>query len=84
VNSCLTVKVEMSAGTHIDDAAVAAIDLATKLGCWVEFKFNDVECHAAPDSDPEVLAEQFHAASKPGTRYPMAFAHTKSEPDVKT
>lgn len=75
--SSLSVTVEVDGGTPIQVAAVEAVELATRLGVWVCFKFNDVACSAAPMGDAEELVAGYHSAIKPDVSYPMAFAHTR-------
>jgi hypothetical protein len=79
LSSSMSITVEFQGGTSIQAAAAEAVALATKMGCWVHFKFNDVRCHVSPNSDPVTLVDGFREASKPGVKYPMAFAHTKPQ-----
>lgn len=78
----ITLTVEITAGCHIRRAAEQAIALANKLGVWVRFKFNDVDCNVAPGSDAGDLVAEFDAARKgetpSGCR--LAFAHQRHLP----
>jgi hypothetical protein len=44
-----TLKIEFSAGTNIEDAFAEAICIASILGCYTTFMFNDVRCLASPE-----------------------------------
>ena len=52
------------AGTHIDDATVAACDLARKSGIARVMKFNGVELTVLPDSVPRDLQQRYHDESQ--------------------
>lgn len=59
----LTIKVEASPGSRIEDAFDQATELAKKLQCYVEFQFNDVTCCANPSGSKERGAERYYAES---------------------
>lgn len=54
--SAISMTVEVLAGTSIEDAASAAVELATRTGVTVRFKFNDVHCSAHPNTSADTLA----------------------------
>ncbi len=48
-------------GCHILAACTEAVKLATTKDALVDFKFNDIDLRAAPNSEPSTLAEQYSA-----------------------
>lgn len=58
----MRIKVEMDAGTSINDAFVQAIRLAKKLEIKVDFNFNGVLCVAYPNGDAVKGADEYFAA----------------------
>lgn len=70
--SDIYLKVEVYGGVSIEAAAGEACILAEKIGINVEFEFNGVTCMAKPWGSSQVLVTNWHAASKEGSRYPMA------------
>ena len=83
MSSVLSISTKVTAGCPIDEATAEVCALATKLGIWVHFEFNGVDCNAAPHSDPKELAISQQRAQDSNTRYPMAFAHTQEpNPDA--
>jgi Zn ribbon nucleic-acid-binding protein len=79
VKSMMSICVRFSGGDAIADACVDACALATKLGCWVEFKFNDVQCMAAPHSDPVKLADAQQRVQDSDSRYKLVVAHSDDD-----
>jgi hypothetical protein len=55
----LTLKVELSVGTGIRDAACDLCALANRIGTLVEADFNGVKLWAWPDDNPLKLAEAY-------------------------
>lgn len=83
MSGCLSLSVKVSGGTPIEEACGEACALATRVGVWVHFKFNGVDCNAAPHSDPAELAITQQRVQDSKTRYPMAFAHSTANPQAK-
>lgn len=77
MSSVLSITTKVTAGCPIDEATAEACALATKLGIWVHFEFNGVDCNAAPHSDPKELGISQQRSQDSNTRYPMAYAHTQ-------
>jgi hypothetical protein len=77
--SDIYIKVEVYGGVPIERAAGEACVLARHLGCNVEFEFNGVTCMAKPWGSSAVLVENWYAAVKEGSRYPMASTDRPTE-----
>lgn len=60
----LTLRVEFSGGTPIEEAAAEMCALATRLSVTVGGKFNDVSLLAFPNGDPVVLAANWWAETR--------------------
>ena len=56
----LTLKVELLAGTDIREACCDLCELANRVGCTVEGKFNDVTLWANGGGNPLTLMERYH------------------------
>lgn len=56
----LSITVDVSAGTDIDNACKEAVALANHLRLSVWFKFNDVTCIARVGDDPEAIVKSWH------------------------
>ena len=54
----LSLKVEATAGTEIDQACRQIQDLADRLVLNIELTFNDVTCIAVPGGSASLLAER--------------------------
>lgn len=65
------VKIDFTAGTGINRAALDAQRVADILGLTVEFSFNDVECWASPNGDAVLLAERQQEEQRRELRSPM-------------
>jgi hypothetical protein len=74
----LTIRAEAQPGQDIKSAARDAVELATRTGCMVDLKFNDVLCVAMPLGDPRQMVKEFHEALESKRQHRMAFAR---EPD---
>jgi hypothetical protein len=68
----LTLKVEMIAGSEIEKSFTEAVELATKLNCYVDFNFNGVECTATPNGNPIKGVFAYHEAIKSKREHPFA------------
>ena len=75
----LTVEMEVSPGTTIEDAAVEACQIATKIRVGVGFKHNGVECVALPDGDWRELVGLWYLIMAEHTTNRVAFAHPKEK-----
>lgn len=83
MSAIMIIEVKFTGGERITDACVEACCLATKLGCWVEFMFNDVRCSASPNSDPAQLAEiQQRAQNKSATGIQYVSVHSDAISDA--
>ena len=58
----LWLKVEVMAGTSIDDAAKEMVALANRLAVSIEADFNGVRVLATPDDDPREVASDWRTA----------------------
>lgn len=64
------ITIDNTGGTDITNASEDAQRIADLLGIWVEFKFNDVKCYAAPGGSAEYLAQnQQHEQARALTRW---------------
>lgn len=70
----LTIKAEAQPGQDIESAARDAVELATRTGCMVDVKFNEVLCVAMPMGDPRQLVKEYHEALRDRRQHKMAFA----------
>jgi hypothetical protein len=59
----LSLKVDPMPGSDIAEACEELCILASRLGCIVEMKFNDVHVAAKPGADPIDLRQQWGEAS---------------------
>lgn len=55
-------KLEAWPGTDIEDAACAAVRIASLLDCYVSFDFNGVEMHARPGDAPAGIVMGYNTA----------------------
>ena len=55
----IAIQVTVSPGTSIHQACKEAVELANKLGCRVEFVFNDIKTSARPGIDHEALSKKW-------------------------
>ena len=62
----VTLKVELMAGADIRDACCDMCELANRVGCVIEAKFNDVIVMAHIDDNPLKLVDAYHAAQESG------------------
>ena len=68
----VSMKIEFNAGNSIENAFEDAIELANRVGCTMEFKFNDVTCLAYPGDNPKTGAEAYYDQLKRKLKYPIA------------
>lgn len=68
------VKVELFAGTDIKVAAWEMCELANRIGCKIEAKFNSVTLWARPGDNPMKLAESYDVQLKNGRQLKIAQA----------
>jgi len=69
----ITLKVEISAGTSIEAATSELCELSNRLGVFVEADFNGVCLMASPDSDSNILVNQYHSELNNGCAVKIAF-----------
>ena len=70
----MIVKVELFAGTDIDDAAHDMCRLAGRIGVLCEAPFNGVKLWARPGDNPAKLVEAFHTELQSKRPYKIAQA----------
>lgn len=70
----LTINVEITPGEDITSAFADAIELAKKLNCWVNFKFNGVECATGPNGNADFGAENYLKALSRDIKFKYAHA----------
>lgn len=58
----VTIKVEILAGTSIEDAFKETISLSKKLECYVDFDFNGVQCTSRPNGSVSNGTSNYHDA----------------------
>lgn len=58
----VTLRVELKAGTGIRDACCDICELANRVGCLIEAKFNGVTLWAMEGNNPLRLAEEYDKA----------------------
>jgi sugar/nucleoside kinase (ribokinase family) len=58
----LTIKVEASPGSEIEETFEEAIGIAKKLNCRVKFDFNGVKCIASPKGNAQRGADRYSEA----------------------
>lgn len=56
----VTLTVELVAGTDIRDACCDICELANRVGCLVEAKFNEVSLWASEGDNPLKLVDAYH------------------------
>jgi hypothetical protein len=66
------ITVSFTAGTDIDEAAMAATKLAKQTGAGIDFDFNGVKCTCFPHGNPVRLVESYHEQIKSESKYPHA------------
>lgn len=66
--------IDFLGGTHINDAANEASQLADRVKINVNFKFNEVDCNIAPGADPQELVSEWHKALASKQSHKMVFA----------
>jgi hypothetical protein len=69
------VKVELFAGTDIENAASEMCELASRIGCRIESTFNGVKLWASPGDNPALLVKSFHDVLTSDNRYKIAQAN---------
>lgn len=67
--SMITIKAELSPGTSIESAFKEARDVAIKLNCFIDFKFNDVHCVASPQTKIEHVVIMYDRVVKSKSDY---------------
>jgi hypothetical protein len=72
--SC-SITLNFDPGNDITDAFEDAVTMANKLGCVIDFKFNDCTCIAYPNSDPKEGVDGYHFSIS--SKYPIAISHPK-------
>lgn len=70
----LSMTVKATAGADIVNVCNEAVDLAQRVGCNVQCKFNDVLLIAGPDSDRDGLVAAYHEECKSKLPYKIASA----------
>jgi hypothetical protein len=60
--SDLTLKVEVSPGCKIEEAASQLVALSHRLNCDLDFQFNDFNCICTPEMTGEDVVQQYHKA----------------------
>ena len=69
------IRVELFAGSHIDDVAAEMCILADRVGVRCEASFNGVKLWARPGDDPRELIEAFYVENrKPAGVFKLAQA----------
>lgn len=66
------IKIELLAGTSIEDAAKDACELAERIQYNVDFTFNGVRCMASPGGRYTKLVESWHEALQSKSQYKFA------------
>ena len=74
----LTIEATAQPGQDIESAARDAVELATRTGCLVDMRFNEILCVAFPLGDPRQLVKEFHEALASKRQHKMAFAREPS------
>lgn len=74
----LWLDVEVSPGSHINDACRDAVGLANKLGLTVWFEFNGVRCGARPGDDWELLVANAHDEMASRKQHKVACANPRN------
>ena len=69
------VKVDLFAGTDIKDASWEMCELANRIGCKIEAKFNSVTLWARPGDNPMQLAKAYEVELKSGKQIKLAQAN---------
>lgn len=72
------IEVNFLGGEPIRSACIEACALATRIGCDVHFKFNDVTCMAFMHSDPADLEASWEEVSKSKRPYKVATSRERS------
>ena len=70
----LTLKVELSAGTHVQDAACDLCQLADRIGVLCEADFNGVKLWGRPGDNPLKLVAAYHVALQSNSAFKIAQA----------
>jgi hypothetical protein len=73
----LTLYVECSPGTQIEDAFTEAVALATRINILVRFLFNEVDCAAFPNGDVAMGVKEYEQNVKLTSPYKYAHARNK-------
>jgi len=76
--SNIHVTVKALGGSPISSVCTEIVDLAQRLLCGVECKFNDVLLIAGPDTDREGLVAAYHAENESKHPYKIATAWIES------
>ena len=79
-----SLSIEFHCGTKTETCCEEAIELANKMGCAVEFDYNDIRCHAWPGSDPLVFAENIRAEIPKRGKHLVAFSTKLGEYPLTT
>lgn len=65
----VTIKIELSAGSSIENAFAESTRLAKMLNCYIDFDFNDVKCSSSPDGDPQKGVDQYYKSVNGRNKY---------------
>lgn len=69
---CLTVKVDVIAGSNIDEAIRDLCEFAGRIGAIAETKINDVMVLAKPNDDPSQLLLAFNEVAHTNRTHKIA------------
>ena len=76
----LTLYVECSPGTSIEDAFTEAVELATRMQILIRFMFNEVDCAAFPNGDVEMGVKEY--SEKVSLTSPYKYAHARCKDSI--
>jgi hypothetical protein len=74
------IEAKVLGGEGIEDTCRRALALATRIGCDVHFKFNDVNCMAIQGHDPKDLIASWWEAVDSKTCHKIAVSHPRPRP----
>ncbi len=69
-----SITIDFHVSTKTETCCEEAIELANRMGCVVEFPYNEIKCHAMPGSDPIKFADNIRTELAKDGKYRVAFS----------